>query len=278
MKQIRQIASAARRRAFTLIELLVVISIIALLMALLLPALGRVKEIARALNCGTNLRLIGHSMMLFAADQGSRLPGGGSLHDANTGWSSSVSWVNQLNELKYTPAPIQRMGSRPSKGSIYCPSMNSPPGYPRAFRMNLYLASGPTWGSNPPWGPYGKAVEVYWYPHSKVYTMHIGAPISMARRPAVMFLVSENERGNDYADGGAAAPGYPQIPHNNTASVPWANASDNTWAFRHSGGVLAKSYDDPNWQSWTANFLFVDGHVERLGPRDEITTARRNRF
>ncbi len=272
-KRVRKPAASA----FTLIELLVVVVIIAVLLTLLLPVLGRVRESLRTLNCASNMRIIGHSMFTFALDQGNRLPGSGQLHDPQTGWSSSVSWVNQLNELKYTPAPIQRMGPRPNKGQIYCPSMNSPGGYPRAYRMNLYMAGGQTSDTYPA-GPYGKEVDVYWYPSSKVLKMRIGAPISMATRPNVMFLVSENERTNDYADGNAAAPGYPSIPHNNPESVPWAHAPDNTWAFRHSGGVNATGYDDPSWQSWTANFLFVDGHIERLGPRDEIRTARRNRF
>ncbi len=272
-------ADAKCRRAFTLIELLVVIGIIALLMALLMPALNRVRQTAQTLGCATNLRTIGHSMFLFAQDQAGRLPGGGQLYDPSSGWGSSISWANQLTELRYTPAPIQQMGTRPSKGQLYCPAMNTPEEinkYPRAYRMSLYMAGGPSWGDNP--YPYGKQVEVYWYPHEKVYRMYVGAPVSMARRPAVMFLVSENERSNDYADGAAAEPGYPNIPHSNPASVPWAHGPDNTWAFRHGGGVLATSHDDPNWPSWQANFLFVDGHVERLGTRDEILTARRNRF
>jgi hypothetical protein len=87
------------------------------------------------------------------------------------------------------------MGHLPSKGQIYCPSMNSPAGYPRAFRTNQNMAGGATSDTYPA-GPYGKVVEVYWYPDSRVYTMHIGAPLSMARRQAKPFLAGRAGRLN----------------------------------------------------------------------------------
>ena len=79
------------RGGFTLIELLVVIAIIAILAALLLPALARAKEKGRQAACMSNARQIGLAMCMYAEDNGGWLP------TTTHGGSTNASWIYQLS-------------------------------------------------------------------------------------------------------------------------------------------------------------------------------------
>lgn len=57
-----------KQKGFTLIELLVVVAIIAVLIAILLPALGNARKIAKTVSCSANLRAIGQAVQMYESD------------------------------------------------------------------------------------------------------------------------------------------------------------------------------------------------------------------
>lgn len=80
-----------RPAAFTLIELLVVISIIALLIGILLPALSAVREQARSVTCAQNLQQVGVAIYAYAGDHRTMIPSEDSADaDTNLGYVSNL--------------------------------------------------------------------------------------------------------------------------------------------------------------------------------------------
>jgi len=101
-----------RRKGFTLIELLVVVGIIAVLMSILLPSLGRARQQAVAVNCLSNLRQFGNATAMFLNDNKQTLPftnwdGGGAINYSNV----KAGWLYEPPILKNANQEVVKTGT-----------------------------------------------------------------------------------------------------------------------------------------------------------------------
>jgi prepilin-type N-terminal cleavage/methylation domain-containing protein/prepilin-type processing-associated H-X9-DG protein len=214
---------ASPRRAFTLIELLIVIAIIAILAAMLLPALTRGKATAQRIKCVSNLHQLGLATQMYWDDNAgqsfrytSGMTNGGQLFWF--GWLGSGA----EGERPFDPTVGALWPYLTGRNVELCPSLNY------ALGQIKLKASGAAYG-------YG-------------YNLHLSAtpakppvPVAKISRPADLVLLADAAQVNTFQ-----APASPEHPMLEEFYYVSTNRTEATAHFRHAE---------------RANAVFADGHV-----------------
>ncbi len=245
------------RKAFTLVELLIVIGIIALLISILLPTLGRAREQAVTFQCLSNLRQCGIAFFEYAQDYHDIMP------YPTTTLNPGQLWFNAIDPYLAAHVNTTRSGvagQRAYTAIKQCPAVNSVWGiaktnndgdglrgaqnttteFARSYKMNSYLRN-----SSPIAANY-HACNITMVRDTTNFVV-LGDGISM---DYVGTFPNQYDNGQFSMD-----PSFPPYPANQNAGGPIASPP----ALRHMGGC---------------NILFVDGHAANIVLPKSATMTR----
>ncbi len=209
------------RSGFTLIELLTVIAIIGILAAIIIPTVNKVRNVAKAANCASNLRENGRMCLLFANDYKGRMPSvvqsGNNLIPY---WYTSATVPKSYgpDQIAYSLWPYYNKGNAKTGAttattapsvvrSLICPSHEPSIGIDSAIHYTLNLATVPA--NTPAAGynifPYGGGVKTL----SRMITLNNLNGLGLG--PSKIWLMQDYDTAS-----GDAGKGIANTPHHQT--------------------------------------------------------------